>query len=202
MKANYLNEKMSYLIADNLSQSAPNWKLWFNPSSAPCWEGKREESHSGLRYREFNRESKSHVDKQSKTKQRIHCQQEGSAILRTAGMSPRAVGSDGISTPSLCPAAGRSRKHPGTASPAHKNTPVLLCLQHKHKTQPCTCSCGKKISSTPAKVMPRSVPCGPPGSVNVISTSETGCIAVMKSIYSLQLQCAVETWQKSKTNKS
>lgn len=60
---------MSYLIADNLSQSAPNWKLWFNPSSAPCWEGKREESHSGLRYREFNRESKSHVDKQSKAKQ-------------------------------------------------------------------------------------------------------------------------------------
>lgn len=59
-----------------------------------------------------------------KAKQGIHCHQEGSAILRTAGLSPRAVGSDGISTLSLCLAAGRNRRHLGNASTAHKKTPV------------------------------------------------------------------------------
>lgn len=65
MKANYLNEKMSYLIADNLSQSAPNWMLWFNPSSALLthspvqdggegWQVKREESPLWLGYTQFN----------------------------------------------------------------------------------------------------------------------------------------------------
>lgn len=76
-KANYLNEKMSYLIADNLSQLAPNWMLWFNPSSALLtrspvqdggegWQGKREEFHLCSGYRQRNRDNKSHVDKEKK----------------------------------------------------------------------------------------------------------------------------------------